>query len=60
MNKLIQVTAKTDAYHATAGIEVDEHGTVVKTAPIYKWMMGKQWSDCMRWKKIESSWECDF
>ena len=59
-DKLIQVTAKTDTYHATAGIWVDEDGTVVKAAPVYKWMVGKQWTDVMRWKKIETAWECDF
>lgn len=42
MSDLYQVTVK----FACAGIFVEE-GVVVRTAPIFRWMTGKSFQDCL-------------
>lgn len=44
---LIQI----DTGYACAGIIV-ENGIVVITAPIFKWMKGKEWVKVKSWRKI--------
>lgn len=45
--KLYQV----DTGYACAGVVV-ENDIVMETAPIFKWMIGKDWSSVSKWKKI--------
>jgi len=43
-----------DAGHACGGVIVSlETGTVVRTAPIFKWMVGRQWHSVKAWQKIQ-------
>ena len=37
---------------ACAGVITDDSGTIIETAPIYKWMLGKKIDDVLMWKRI--------
>lgn len=43
-----------DTGYACAGVVVGTEGAVIDAAPIFRWMIGKQWASVKRWKKIRA------
>lgn len=53
MNKALYLV---DTGYACAGVIIDYSmypAIVVKTAPIFDWMVGRRWSDVLVWRNIK-------
>lgn len=48
--KLYQI----DTGYACAGVVVNNKGIVIRTAPIFRWMLRKTWNRCRKWPKIKT------
>lgn len=53
-DRVIQI----DTGYALAAVMVDGD-SVVFAAPIFRWMVGKKWSECRKWSKIKFMTEYD-